>query len=192
MTAPSPEQGRRFWISEKQLTSLRKGRTHTALEDKKGILQAVWEDQMIMPTSHSNIQTEREKVRPEVMKFAEALEKVLKKNDYKGGWSEMSLGEIFDRIQDEMDEAKIEWNAVKKREQYEKVSMELIDVTNFCMMFYNNLHMAEHRQGEQNTKPKPLRICYSNSCNPLYPECGCFPDTCGNNPGELSDGSGEE
>jgi len=46
--------------------------------------------------------------------------------------------------------------------------------------------------GEQNTKPKPLRICYSNSCNPLYPECGCFPDTCGNNPGELSDGSGEE
>lgn len=75
-----------------------------------------------------------------VVIYSEAMERVLRKNDHKDGWSEMSLGEIFDRIQEEMDEAEKAWNSVKKREQYEKVSEELIDVANFCMMFYDNLH----------------------------------------------------
>ena len=42
-----PTQPRWFKISEVQLTALRKGWTHTSLYDQKGILQSVWEDQMI-------------------------------------------------------------------------------------------------------------------------------------------------
>ena len=95
--------------------------------------------------SHSDFQSE-DKVRPEVMRFAEAMEKVLQKNDFKGGWDEMSLGEIFDRIEVEFKEAGDAWDSVKKREHYEKVSLELIDVANFCMMFYDNWHRGELRQ----------------------------------------------
>lgn len=78
--------------------------------------------------------------RTEVLIFSEAMERVLRKNDHKGGWGEMSLGEIFDRVQEEFQEAEDAWESVKKREHYEKVSEELVDVANFCMMFYNNLH----------------------------------------------------
>jgi NTP pyrophosphatase (non-canonical NTP hydrolase) len=99
--------------------------------------------------SHSNfLQCERDKVRPEVMMFAKEMERVLKKNDHKGGWEEMSLGSIFDRLQEEMDEAEHAWDTVKKREHYEKVSDELIDVANFCMMFWDNLHPELRQAGE--------------------------------------------
>ena len=79
-------------------------------------------------------------VRESVKRFAILMETKLRKNDHKGGWDEMSLGKIFDRIRDEEIEARIAWNDVKVQEDYEKVSCELTDVANFCMMFYDNLH----------------------------------------------------
>lgn len=86
--------------------------------------------------------------RPEVMNFAKAMETTLRKNDYKGGWSEMSLGTIFALVLTEIREAEAAWEAVNKREHYERVSEELIDVANFCMMFYDNLHLVEVKENE--------------------------------------------
>ena len=57
---PQPKP-RWFKISEVQLTALRKGWTHTSLDDEKGILQSVWDDQMIDSGCTSHTATEREK-----------------------------------------------------------------------------------------------------------------------------------
>lgn len=54
ITPHQKPQERRFWISETQITALRKGWTHTEIMDEKGILRTVWEDQMIMPGHNSN------------------------------------------------------------------------------------------------------------------------------------------
>ena len=43
-------------------------------------------------------------IRPEVMKFAEAMERKLQENDHKSGWQHMSASGILGRIQDESSE----------------------------------------------------------------------------------------
>ena len=62
-----PTQPRWFKISEVQLTALRKGWTHTSLYDQKGILQSVWEDQMIDCAPPST--AERDKVLVKIQKI---------------------------------------------------------------------------------------------------------------------------
>jgi len=84
--------------------------------------------------SHSNVP------RPAVMRFAEAMERVLQKNDYKGGWDECKLSYLIDRIKGEYGEAREKWDMVKSREDYGGVAEELIDVANFCMMFWDTIH----------------------------------------------------
>jgi len=78
--------------------------------------------------------------RPAVMRFAESMERVLQKNDYKGGWDECKLSYLIDRIKGEYGEAREKWDMVKSREDYGGVAEELIDVANFCMMFWDTIH----------------------------------------------------
>ena len=78
----------------------------------------------------------RLKIRKEVQKFAEEMERVLRANDHKGGWKDMSDEQIYHRIKEELQELEetsitniFTWNAKK----------ECVDVANFCMMLFDNL-----------------------------------------------------
>ena len=73
-------------------------------------------------------------LRPEVLTFAEAMEKKLKYNDDKGGWQWMSLGEIAERIDDELEELTYALDNGKRG----SAADEAVDVANFCMMFFDN------------------------------------------------------
>lgn len=65
-------------------------------------------------------------IRPEVMKFAEAMERKLQENDYKGGWQDMWPGDLLRRIDQE-------WAEVKGCNDEELLG-EAADVANFLMM----------------------------------------------------------
>jgi len=77
--------------------------------------------------------------RKEVARFAEAMEAVLRKHDDKGGWENCGLAWLIDRAQEELNEAKEKWDAKNFKGDYDAVATELIDVANFCMMFYDNV-----------------------------------------------------
>lgn len=47
-------------------------------------------------------------MRKVVEKFAEAMERVLQENDYKGGWDKDIIGGLLDRCKDEMWELEFE------------------------------------------------------------------------------------
>ena len=81
---PTQPKTRWFKISDAQLTALRKGWTHTSLNDKKGILQSVWDDQMFDCASPGT--TERDTVLNE--KELQYLNCLIKKDiiDYPKGW----------------------------------------------------------------------------------------------------------
>ena len=70
-------------------------------------------------------------VRKELLDNSVAMEVVLRRNECKGTWKTCTLEYLFNRIQEELQEA---------IEDYEDrdmvaVSRELLDVENFCMMF---------------------------------------------------------
>jgi hypothetical protein len=109
--------------------------------------------------------------REEVLLYSQAMERVLRKNDYKGGWNELSLGDILDRIDVELKEAHEAWNAVKKREHYDKVSEELIDVANFCMMFYDNWHLGDPLYRATHSTPAPASEHCIGSCPCTVTKC---------------------
>lgn len=96
--------------------------------------------------SHSSAKSEQE-IRPAVMRFAKAMENVLQENDYKGDWYGCDFSYLFGGVGREYYEAKNEWDRTKTPDGYHKTARELIDVANFCMMFYDNLHQ-ELRKGE--------------------------------------------
>lgn len=92
------------------------------------------------------------KIRPEVMRFAEAMEKKLKKNDYKGGWKKMGHYELCARIYSELDELiSEESNGGKK--------LEAVDIANFAMMIFDNL-----------TEMKSLKQVITEACG-LHDRC---------------------
>jgi len=98
-------------------------------------------------------QAQQEYIRPEVMAFAHAMETTLRKHDHKGGWDEEGVGYLLDGVEREYKEAREAWNAVKKQKDYYRVSEELIDVANFCMMFWERMEV---------TKVKSLLDIYSH------------------------------
>jgi hypothetical protein len=87
------------------------------------------------PKSHSTY------IRREVMAFATAMETTLRKHDNKGGWNECGLGYLLDGVEREYKEAREAWNDVEKQKDYYRVSEELVDVANFCMMFWERMEV---------------------------------------------------
>lgn len=77
-------------------------------------------------------------LRPEVLRFAQAMEEELRRNDHKGGWKNMTDVSLILRIQEECDELKmVTWNDRPARE----ILSEAADVANFAMMLADNAGM---------------------------------------------------
>ena len=95
--------------------------------------------------------------RPELGRFAELMEVVLRDNDYKGGWSAMTPEEIVNRMFDELrelDRAVFEtnWNQSGGIHlpdwKVRQIRKEAADVANFAMMLCDALK-AKLRQSDE-------------------------------------------
>lgn len=73
---------------------------------------------------------ERLELRPILLEFAEAMEGILRQNDYKGGWSAdmCAIGYLEDRLVQEVGEY-FGNRGIK----------ELLDIANFAMMIWSRL-----------------------------------------------------
>lgn len=91
-------------------------------------------------------------VRNEVLGFSLMMEKVLQRNDFKGGWRNMSTSEIMDRVYDEVRELNVARKTLDKSignvimgkadhsiQEQEDVKRKAINVANFCMMLVDVL-----------------------------------------------------
>lgn len=79
----------------------------------------------------------RTSVRPELAAFALEMETVLRENDRKAGWNEMSVHQLFHRIKGEFEELQREYilqsNALDGVNRRDRLRKEAIDIANFCM-----------------------------------------------------------
>lgn len=78
-------------------------------------------------------------VRPEVRAFAVAMERKLRENDHKGGWSGCSIEYLLRRLSEEHIElrsAVIRYRSSANNDERVRVSIgaEAADVANFCLM----------------------------------------------------------
>lgn len=73
-------------------------------------------------------------MRESVLKFAEHMEKILKENDHKGGWSGCSPYFLFLRLEEETEKELKEAFLISDRE---KILKECADVANFAMMIFD-------------------------------------------------------
>ena len=76
-------------------------------------------------------------IRNEVKSFALLMETKLRKNDYKGGWEKESFTYLFGRLDDEMKE--LNRAVASAKTDYNRITDELVDVANFCMMISDNI-----------------------------------------------------
>lgn len=78
------------------------------------------------------------KIRKEVKWFADEMEKVLKENDFKGGWSDNYCDEFYlrDELKNEVKELSKELGRIGDTSPRSKESIikECVDVANFAMM----------------------------------------------------------
>jgi NTP pyrophosphatase (non-canonical NTP hydrolase) len=77
-------------------------------------------------------------IRPEVLAFAQAMENVLRQNDYKGGWKDndrKNIVYLMRRLYQEIGEVEV----ALQDEDNVQTRRELVDVANFCMMLWDNL-----------------------------------------------------
>ena len=88
-------------------------------------------------------------MREEVKKFAEEMEKVLVKNDFKGGWSECNIKTLYRCFETETKELKelIEVKLIDQIDEYnsvqnyiEEIQDKIIDMVNYCMMIHERLN----------------------------------------------------
>jgi hypothetical protein len=92
-------------------------------------------------------------MRPQLKKFAERMEEILKVNDDKDGWEGCSVGWLLDQVGKELREARTAY-----REQYLRTVVqpeagdaikalqdEAVDVANFCMMVWDVLEEERQR-----------------------------------------------
>lgn len=83
-----------------------------------------------------------EAMRPEVRKFAKAMEAVLEENDYKGGWEEETIDYLYEKLQEEIKEVYLEarkfdyFGGMPDEIKGDTADLchELVDVANVCMM----------------------------------------------------------
>ncbi len=95
-------------------------------------------------------------IRPAVMRFAAAMELVLRKNDYKGGWREIGDYKILERAYEKLEECRREMRESKSGAM-RRASREMVDVANFCMMFFDNLYSMPGNDEYLENKLKELR-----------------------------------
>lgn len=88
-------------------------------------------------------------VRPEVARFAELMEKRLRANDHKGGWTESNTKWLLMRLKQEVLELEL---ALADHQRLlsspvhgcpEHVSYEAADVANFALMVRDNIERAK-------------------------------------------------
>lgn len=77
-------------------------------------------------------------IRPELLKFAEAMEVVLQENDHKGSVTTVRCDEAVERLWDEVRELdRVAWghiSIITKPAEREKIKKEAVDVANFALM----------------------------------------------------------
>jgi len=83
------------------------------------------------------------KMRDEVVRFAEAMELVLAANDHKSGWGDLKPTEILVRLKMELKE--LEESLIDQ--DPEEAMHEAVDIANFAMFLWTNLHFGETRHG---------------------------------------------
>jgi hypothetical protein len=87
-------------------------------------------------------------VRPEVAAFAIEMEAVLRENDHKSGWDDMSAHHLFNRIKQEYEELQREYILACQSypldvHRVQRMRAESIDVANFCMFLCYNYPKTE-------------------------------------------------
>lgn len=85
----------------------------------------------------------RLKLRPQVLRFAEAMERGLRRNEHKGGWRNEKFGYLMDCLHDEANELAA---AVMADEDAGRVLDEAADVGNFAMMVADNARALEGQE----------------------------------------------
>ena len=81
-------------------------------------------------------------IRQEVLRFTDEMERVLKENDHKGGWSDCPIEYLQARLVEELGEyfRSVAIN-IDYQKQYGKqkpiASKELVDIANFAMMLWD-------------------------------------------------------
>ncbi len=83
----------------------------------------------------------RLKIRPEVQKFAEAMERTLREHDpYKNGWEAMYSDELREKFDEEVREAAdaFEESSIGGEIEQAILKREVTDVANICMMIWCN------------------------------------------------------
>lgn len=92
------------------------------------------------------------KIRKAVMEFAEAMERVLRENDYKGKPEDCPLDTAVDRLWDELREldraAYGHVNIDTTDERLEEIRGEAVDVANFALMAWFGATRIESRVSE--------------------------------------------
>jgi NTP pyrophosphatase (non-canonical NTP hydrolase) len=78
-----------------------------------------------------------EELRPEVERFAMGMERKLRQNDFKGGWKQMTVDEMLERLDEEVEELKKALHPMRK-ENPQRVFKEAVDVANFCLFIADN------------------------------------------------------
>jgi NTP pyrophosphatase (non-canonical NTP hydrolase) len=74
-----------------------------------------------------------EPLRREVGRFALAMERKLRLNDHKGGWTHESIDYLLERLDEEVEELKKALHPMRKDDP-QRLLKEAVDVANFCMM----------------------------------------------------------
>lgn len=81
-----------------------------------------------------------------VLKFAYEMERILRLNDYKGGWEDCSFYYLKSRLVEEMGEYfRADYEVDSKPETKQKALNELVDIANFCMMLHELRQSVEVR-----------------------------------------------
>lgn len=81
------------------------------------------------------------KLRPEVQRFAEAMEKRLRANDHKGGWCDCPLDYLITRLDEETSELLVALGKAvgfNLQRGASRIRKEAADVANFAMMIADN------------------------------------------------------
>lgn len=86
-------------------------------------------------------------VRPEVERFALAMESRLAEHEHKGGWRGLSLEQLFSRVVDQLDAtAKAHY-----AEDRAAIARAATDAANYCLMIFDNTIDAQGAPHEKQT-----------------------------------------
>ena len=98
------------------------------------------------------------KLRPAVRRFAEAMEKKLRENDYKGGWRDCTDSYLYKRMTGECGE--LLWYLTEPQHKgrvnediIERIVGESADVANFAMMLADNA-LLDFRKSQRKRSPR--------------------------------------